>query len=332
MLPSGNSAQCCRIVDGLSDQPPALSLEARLTSAAESIGHDRADEDESPSAGERTGPRQPRHLHARARQENFPVASRLLPPRYRHHLLALYAFARMVDEIGDSADGNRLSQLDEVLDDVDEIFSGSVPDVPVYRDLARTIRSCGLSQDLFERLIEANRQDQVKHRYSTFEELLDYCSFSADPVGRLVLSVFEVTGERCHLLSDRICSALQILEHCQDVSEDARAGRIYLPAEDLERFQVTEHDLLASRADRSTRALLGFQVQRAVGMLDEGKRLVASVSGTARIAIAGYVAGGYATARALADSGFDVFTTVPRPNRRRTAFELAILLASGGGR
>lgn len=274
-------------------------------------------------------------LRAKARHENFPVALRLLPPRHRRHLLALYAYARMVDDIGDAGDepqGDRLRLLDLVSRDVERLYRGVFPAEAVYRELATTIHACGLPREPFERLVEANRQDQVVRRYRTFEDLLGYCRLSADPVGRLVLGVFGVaTPERVEL-SDKVCSALQVLEHCQDVVEDARAGRIYLPTEDLERFDVAEDDLLAPRATRALRALVGFEVQRAVALLDAGTPLIATLSGTARLAVAGYVAGGRATAVALAEAGFDVVATTPRPRRVRTMAELAGLLAPGGAR
>ncbi|NIJ12355.1 squalene synthase HpnC [Saccharomonospora amisosensis] len=285
-------------------------------------------------------------VYAQARHENFPVASRVLPSRHRRHLLALYAFARMVDDIGDDGPtgsapdsetpptpaSQRLRRLDEVSQNLDGVFSSTPPAEPVYRDLAMTVRECGLSREPFERLVEANRRDQVVHRCRTFDDLLRYCTLSAEPVGRLVLGVFGVDTAHRRVLSDRICSALQVLEHCQDVAEDARAGRIYLPTEDMERFGVTEHDLLARRADTPVRALVGFQTQRAVRLLDEGAPLVDSLSGSARLAVAGYVAGGRATAHALASAGFDVLTATPRPTRARTLLEFGRLLAAGGAR
>jgi squalene synthase HpnC len=271
-------------------------------------------------------------MRARARQENFPVAIRVLPSRYRRHLMALYAFARMVDDLGDAAHGDRVALLDGVGRDLDRLFGGGDPQHPLYRDLAATVRGCGLPREPFDRLVEANRVDQAVHRYRTFDDLLGYCALSADPIGRLVLAVFGVTDERRGLLSDRVCSALQVLEHCQDVAEDARAGRIYLPTADLERFGVRAADLLAPHASTEVRALLGYAVQRAVRLLDEGEPLLGTLRGTARIAVAGYVAGGRATAAALAACGFDVLARTPRPTRARTAVEMAHLLLAGGAR
>lgn len=269
---------------------------------------------------------------ARAGTENFPVALRFLPAARRRHLLTLYAFARMVDDLGDAAPGDRTAALGSVSRALDRIYLGDVPDHAVYRPLAATIAACDLPRAPFDRLVEANRRDQTVHRYRTFDDLLGYCALSADPVGRLVLGVFDAATPEREVLSDRICSALQVLEHCQDVAEDARAGRIYLPAEDLERFGVAEADLLAPRAGRDVRALVGFEVQRAVALLDEGAPLVGRLGGAARAAVAGYVAGGRATAVALARAGFDVFTATPRPDRTRTVAEWVRLSVTGGAR
>ncbi|PRX45912.1 squalene synthase HpnC [Prauserella shujinwangii] len=274
-------------------------------------------------------------IRAKARHENFPVALRLLPREYRRHLMALYAFARMVDDVGDEGEaepGERIRLLDRIERDLDRIYTGVFPADPLYADLAQTIRARALPREPFARLIEANRQDQTVRRYRTFADLVGYCTLSADPVGRLVLHVFDAATPRRLELSDQVCTALQILEHCQDVAEDAEAGRIYLPQEDLERFGVAEEDLRAPTANRAVRALVGFEVQRAVALLDTGAELVGTLRGVARFAVAGYVAGGRATAVALAGSGFDVLAGPPRPARARTAAELAALLVSGGAR
>lgn len=291
-------------------------------------------DDDRATRGEDTAGRVPplQRVLAKARGENFPVAMRLLPATHRRHLLALYSFARTVDDIGDEAPGDRIRLLDTVSADLDRLYAGAAPSGPLYRELAATIADCGLPREPFERLIDANRQDQAVHRYRTFDDLLAYCSLSADPVGRLVLGVFGADTPERRVLSDRICSALQVLEHCQDVVEDARTGRIYLPLDDLDRFGVGEDDLLAPRASRAVRALVGYEVQRAVHLLDEGTPLVGTLSGVARAAVAGYVAGGRATAVALADARFDVLATTPRPSRRRTLAEWAALFASGGAR
>jgi squalene synthase HpnC len=166
---------------------------------------------------------------ARAAGENFPVASLLLPRRARAHLLAIYGFARLTDELGDAAPGDRPAALDELEADLDRAFEGRA-EHPLLVRLQRTVRECDLPRDPFARLIEANRVDQRVSRYETWEQLRAYCALSADPVGELVLRVLGAATPARIALSDSICTALQLTEHCQDVAEDQAAGRVYLPA------------------------------------------------------------------------------------------------------
>ena len=173
---------------------------------------------------------------AKAGGENFPVALRLLPGRYRQHLTAVYGFARSADDMGDEAPPDeRLALLDELEADLGRLYQpgGEGPRLPVIQALAPAVAQCAIPAQPFLDLIQANRQDQVVTRYQTFDELLAYCRLSANPVGRIVLYVFGAATPRRERLSDLVCTALQLAEHWQDVAEDLRAGRVYLPAEDL---------------------------------------------------------------------------------------------------
>ncbi len=251
-------------------------------------------------------------------QENFSVAARLLPPSFRRHLLAIYVYARLVDDIGDEAIGNRITLLDKVSRDLDHIYDGHEPRHGMLSELAVTIRACDIPRAPLDNLIAANRQDQYVHRYTTYDELVRYCELSANPVGQLVLHVFGMATPDRIALSDKVCTALQILEHCQDVAEDLARGRVYLPAEDSDRFGVSETELKAPTANAAVRALLAFQTQRALRLLDDGVPLVGLLSGWARLAVAGYLAGGFATAKAIADADYDVLAGTPRPSKADT--------------
>ena len=199
-----------------------------------------------------------------AAAENFPVALRLLPRRYRQHLAAVYGFARVADDMGDEAPpAERLGLLDELEADLGRLYGGAAPRLAVVRGLAPAVAQCAIPQQPFRDLIEANRQDQAVTRYQSFDGLLAYCTLSANPVGRIVLHVFGVATPQREILSDRVCTALQLAEHWQDVAEDLRAGRVYLPAEDLDRFGCTERDLAASHAAPQVRALMSFEEKRA---------------------------------------------------------------------
>ena len=260
-------------------------------------------------------------ITARADTENFPVALRILSTDQRRHLMAIYRFARLTDQIGDAAHGDRLAMLDELQRQVDACVddqtggaTGSVH--PIIEMLAPTIRECALPLGPFHRLIDANRLDQVKHRCENLQELLDYCDLSANSVGELVLYVFgAATPERIRQ-SDAVCTGLQLVEHWQDVKEDYLAGRIYLPSEDLVKFGCREEMLGANSASRELRELLRFECERAHDLLDEGVPLVKSLRGRARLAIAGFVAGGRAALDAIALATFDVTGGAPRARRR----------------
>jgi squalene synthase HpnC len=265
----------------------------------------------------------------KARSENFPVASAMLPGRVRTSLMAIYRYARLIDDLGDEAPGDRVALLDEAEQELLRVFSGT-PSRLDFRALQKVVRAHEIPKDPFLRLIDANRQDQLRHRYQTFDELLAYCELSANPVGQLVLCVFDsVTPDRL-LLSDRICSALQILEHLQDVGEDYQRGRIYLPQEDLLQFGCADADLAAPVARTPLRSLIAFETSRAACLLADGARLVRELHGFARLAVSGYLAGGYATVDALQRADYEVLGHSVRPSRSRTTVHWLRILANGG--
>jgi squalene synthase HpnC len=260
--------------------------------------------------------------------ENFPVASRLLSRRDREHLMAVYGYARLVDDTGDEAAGDRAALLDELEAELDRIYAGEAPRHPLTRRLQTTVEACDLPRAPLQALLAANRQDQAVHAYATFDELLRYCELSANPVGRLVLHVFDAaTPERIER-SDRVCAALQLAEHWQDVAEDLARGRVYLPAEDLERFGVSADDLGRSPAPERVRSLLALEVARGREILGEGAPLVGTLRGRHRLAVAAFVAGGRAAFAAIERVGWDVSTGPPRATRAVRGRELLRVLAA----
>ncbi|GGW48765.1 squalene synthase HpnC [Streptomyces galilaeus] len=283
---------------------------------------------------------------AKAADENFPVAPFFLPRDWREDLVAVYGFARLVDDIGDGdlapggADArllgvpageaeDRLVLLDAFETDLRRVFDGT-PRHPLLRRLQPTVRRRSLTPEPFLGLIAANRQDQLVTRYETYDDLLAYCELSANPVGRLVLAVTgTATPERVRR-SDAICTALQIVEHLQDVTEDLGRDRVYLPATDMKRFHVQEADLAAATAGSSLRALVAFEAQRARDLLDEGAPLVGSVHGRLRLLLAGFVAGGRAALHAIAAVQHDVLPGPPKPGRLRLLREAGATLRGKG--
>ena len=289
---------------------------------------------------------------ARSGGENFSVATRLLARSDRRHLLAVYGFARLADEIGDEHGGERLVVLDWLESELDRAFAGVARD-PLVRSLQSTLVECGLPREPLVRLIEANRTDQRARRYETWSQLEAYCALSANPVGELVLRVFGLLTPARLALSDRVCTALQLVEHLQDLAEDVARGRLYLPAEDLAKFGASHeqlssllvpagvkeegegvvrigvpalgHDQEGTRF--AVRETVRFETARVRALLGAGMPLVASVPGRAKLAVAGYVAGGVAAVQAIERADFDVLAGAPSAGKARRARALARVLA-----
>lgn len=256
--------------------------------------------------------------------ENFPVALRVLPARARDHLRRAYVYARFVDDVGDRAAGDRLALLDVVDQDVQQL-AGGTPRLAPVRDLAPLVAADGLSLQPLHDLVEANRRDQSVSRYATFDELLDYCRLSAAPVGRIVLAIAGVTDPAAIAESDKVCAALQVLEHCQDVGEDFAAGRVYLPATDLDRFHVPDDDLRASMTSARLRRVIELETSRAEQLLADGRPLIQRLRRWARLAVIGYVAGGLATISALRRADYDVLGQQVKPSTPDTVRHAARL-------
>ncbi|MCX5582538.1 squalene synthase HpnC [Streptomyces erythrochromogenes] len=281
----------------------------------------------------------------KATAENFPVAPAFLPRAWRDGLTAVYGYARLVDDIGDGdlapgghdavllglepeAVDDRLAMLYAFETDLLRVFGSAdgPPRHPLLLALQPVVRAHGLTPEPFLGLIEANRQDQRVTRYETYADLVAYCELSANPVGRLVLSLTGTSTPERIRLSDSVCTALQIVEHVQDVAEDLGRDRIYLPAEDMRRFHVSEADLAAPSAGASVRALVAFESERARALLNEGVPLVGSVHGRLRLLLAGFVGGGRAALRAVTAAGFDVLPGPPKSTKSGLLREVAAVL------
>ena len=257
---------------------------------------------------------------AHAGGENFPVAAFFLPAHIRRHLLNLYGFARLADELGDASPGDRIAHLDWLERELGEIYEGS-PYHPLMRRLAQTAKGFDIPSAPFRDLIQANRQDQTVKSYEDIAGLIGYCSLSANPVGRLVLYVVDAATEERFELSDHICTGLQLVEHWQDVAEDFDAGRIYIPREDMDRFGVSEETIGLRRTDANFRRLMAFEVDRARKYLDAGAPLANTISGRLRLAIVAFIAGGRAALSAIERRRYDVLRQSPRPSKLRRAAE-----------
>jgi squalene synthase HpnC len=282
--------------------------------------------------------------------ENFPVAARVLSRRDRSHLLAVYGFARLTDEIGDELTGDRLAALDWLQGELDDAYAGKAQH-PLLVRLQPTLAECALPREPLVRLIDANRLDQRMTHYETWEQLQAYCELSANPVGELVLCVFGLATPERIALSRRVCTALQLAEHLQDVEEDLRHGRVYLPEEDLVRFGCSQKQLaalvthggedldlrgvLAGSSTQSAvngctedhlRETVSFETARARELLAAGVPLVRSIRGRPKLAVAAFVAGARTALDGIEGANFSVLGGVSRPTRSRHARALARVL------
>jgi squalene synthase HpnC len=278
--------------------------------------------------------------------ENFPVAARVLSRRDRRHLLAIYGFARLADELGDELGGDRLQALDWLESELDRAYAGSARH-PLLVRLQATLAQCELPSEPFVRLIDANRLDQRVARYESWKQLRAYCELSANPVGELVLRVFGLATRERIAQSDDVCTALQLIEHMQDLVEDVRRGRLYMPTEDLVRYGGSHEQVIGlvfeGREDADSLEVLGgiathaqdddrpserlretisFETARARKLLAAGIPLVRSVRGRPKLALAAFVAGGRAALAEIELAHFDVLGAPRRraPRRHMRAF------------
>lgn len=269
---------------------------------------------------------------SREHYENFPVASLMIPRVYRRFVAAVYAFARTADDFADEGTlpaEERLRLLDDWEERLRACYRGEA-DHPVFVALRAAVRATGLPQEPLLALLAAFRMDVTITRYATIDSLLDYCSKSANPVGRLVLHIFGASSAETLPLSDAICSALQMTNFWQDVAQDCARGRIYLPLEDLRRFGYTEEDLLRGVADDRFRSLLRFQVERTMRFFAAGAPLLARTRGRLRMELAATLQGGRAVLDGIERGGYDTLSR--RPVLRRTDTMMMVWKACTGYR
>jgi len=247
----------------------------------------------------------------RAHYENFPVGL-WVPRDKRRYVHALYAYARAADDFADEPmyEGMRAEKLDQWEARLHAAYEGRAED-PIFVALGETVRRLPIPKSLLLDLLSAFRQDTVKTRYETWDELLDYCRRSADPVGRLVLIIFGYEDPALPPLSDAICTALQLANHWQDLAVDLRKGRIYAPRELMDRFGVKEWDLNAGRVTPEFHALMGELIARTHVLFARGRPLCDLLGGDLRFEIRLTWLGGSSILDAIERAGHDVFRRRP---------------------
>lgn len=242
--------------------------------------------------------------------ENFPVASVLLPARLRRPVRAIYGFARTADDIADEGDvtpAQRLAGLQAMRDGLDSIARGLTPADPLLVELAEAIRMHRLPMQPFHDLLDAFSQDVSKQRYAHFGEVMAYCRKSANPVGRLMLTLFGDEDARHQAWSDGICSALQLINFLQDVAVDYHKGRIYLPQDEMARFGISERQIAEGRVDALWQQFMKFQIERARRMLAAGAPLGRALPGRLGLEMRLIILGGERILYRLHEARGDVF-------------------------
>ncbi len=262
--------------------------------------------------------------------ENFHVATRFLPARLRPHFYAIYAYCRIADDLGDEVPdaAQALALLDQWGRELDACYAGRSRH-PVFVALAETIRACAIPKEPFADLLTAFRQDQTVRRYETMQEVLGYCRYSANPVGRLVLYVCGEVNEENFRLSDATCTALQLANFWQDVRVDFEKGRVYLPQQDMRRFGVSDEIIANGVATAGFRALLRQEVEFARALFADGLPLIRRVDRGLAVDIDLFSRGGLAILRAIERRDFDVLSARPALSKRS---KLALALRAIGGK
>jgi squalene synthase HpnC len=254
---------------------------------------------------------------ASSHYENFPVASFFIPKKFRKHVAVIYRFAREADDIadeGNSTADTRIAQLDEY-ENCFILAMGNEYKTPFWQALHHTIKIYSLTPDLFTDLLSAFKQDVNKKRYKDFSEISDYCRRSANPVGRLILELFGYRDPVFMNYSDNICTALQLTNFYQDISVDLEKGRIYIPGNEMEKFEYSEYEFTGRCCNSKFRNMLSCQIQRVSEMFQSGKPLISHLNGRLKLEIKATVFGGEKVLDKIIKNDYNVLLERPVLNK-----------------
>lgn len=250
--------------------------------------------------------------------ENFPVASFLIPKGKRHGIAIVYWFARTADDLADEGQispSERISALNNFEKNFQDALNNKFVNEE-FRILSDVIVRNKLNPEYFTDLISAFKQDVIKNRYKNFDEVMDYCKRSANPVGRIVLDIFDIRDEKAYLYSDKICTALQLTNFFQDVEIDFAKGRIYFPQEEMNHFNVDENMFEMKENNPNFSALLKYNIERTKNFFSEGKRLFPFLKGRLKVEIKWTVAGGEKILSKIEKNKYQIFGKRPKLNKR----------------
>ena len=255
---------------------------------------------------------------ARKHYENFPVVSLLIPKELRKHIAIIYLFARTADDIADEgnlSENERLQQLNDFENSLHNLLIGNFKS-HFEEALHHTIIQKNLTPQMFYDLLKAFKQDVIKKRYENYDELLFYCKHSANPIGRLILELFNIRSEEAFNYSDKICTALQLTNFYQDIEIDYQKGRIYFPQDELQRFEVTENMFAMKENNVNLKKLLRHNIERTQKMFDEGKNLLKFLNGRLKFEIKWTILGGGKILQKIKEKDYNIFNARPKLTKR----------------
>jgi squalene synthase HpnC len=250
---------------------------------------------------------------AKNHYENFPVVSFLIPKKLQKHVAIIYWFARTADDFADEGELNseeRLKKINDFEEELNSTLEGN-PKNEFQSALAKTIKDKNLTPQLFYDLLKAFKQDVIKKRYRDFNEVLEYCKNSANPVGRLILELFDIRNEKAFQYSDKICTALQLTNFYQDTIIDYKKGRIYFPEEEMQKFSVSPKSFELRENNINLKQLVKFNVERTVALFDEGKNLLDHLQGRLKFEIKWTILGGKAILDKIKKQDYNVLHYSP---------------------
>jgi len=250
---------------------------------------------------------------ARSHYENFPVASCFVSRAMRKYVWSIYAFARIADDYADEPGytlAERIDNLQQWGQYLEECYNGN-PTHRVFSALAETAERFQIPIELFQNLLTAFRSDVTMKRYDTYEDVQAYCRNSANPIGRLILLLFNYRSENMMQLSDSICTALQLTNFWQDVSVDLQKDRIYIPSDDLKKFNYSEQELINRNVNNNFRSLIAFQLQRTEELFAEGKPLLSMAGKDLSLELKLTWNGGTGILKKIHQQNYDVLTKRP---------------------
>jgi squalene synthase HpnC len=251
---------------------------------------------------------------AKTHYENFPVVSILVPKKLRKHVAIIYWFARTADDFADEgnmSEDERIEKLNDFENSLNDLLNGKFKS-SFEQALHQTIKQKNLTPQLFFDLLKAFKQDVVKKRYNDFAELLFYCKHSANPVGRLILELFDIRSKEAFDYSDKICTALQLTNFYQDIEIDYKKGRIYFAQDEMKQFEVVENIFAKKENNVNLKRLLKHNIDRTQAMFDEGKNLLRFLNGRLNLEIKWTILGGETILEKIRKNDYNIFTSRPK--------------------